>query len=246
MTYFEVDNLSLKIDDKLLLRNISFSVEKGSLTLIAGRNGSGKSLLLKCIKGLEKPEKGTRITLDGIDEKKSKDRMRKISLVFQDTSLQVVGSTVEKDIAFGPENLGWDREKINCKVEEMLSLFNLEDVRDNNPDTLSGGEKRKLAIAGVLAMDTKLLLLDEPFANLDYPSTKLVIKALDTLKANGITVILVSHEAEKFLSHTDNTIIIKNGEIVFSGKSEESMDALRENEIYLPRNARFEDLSWLD
>lgn len=246
MAYLDVENLSLTIDGKKLLDNISFSLEKGSLTLIAGKNGSGKSLLLKCLKGLEVPNKGARIILDGSELTKSKERMSKIALVFQDTALQIVGSTVERDIAFGPENLRWDKARINTITDCMITMFGLEKVRTNNPETLSGGEKRKLAIAGVLAMEPKLLLLDEPFANLDYPSTKIVIKALETLKENGITVILVSHEAEKFLRHTDNTIIINNGNIVFNDKSRTAMKALMENDVYLPKNVRFEELSWLD
>ena len=246
MPYLTVDNLSLTLDGKKLLENISFSVEKGTLTLIAGKNGSGKSLLLKCLKGLEKPDKGSTIILDGTTLKKEKDRMLKLSLVFQDTALQIVGSTVEKDIAFGPENLGMNQDAIEKKVDAMLHLFEMESLRNMKPENLSGGERRKLSIAGVLAMDTKLLLLDEPFANLDYPSTVTVIKTLDRLKKEGITIILVSHEAEKFLYHTDHTIIIKEGRIVHDDASKNSIDALRSNDVYLPRNARFEELSWVE
>lgn len=245
MAYLEVANLNLTLDGKRLLKDISFSIDEGTITLIAGKNGSGKSLLLKCLKGLEIPDKGTHIILNGNEMRKSKERMREISLVFQDTALQIVGSTVEKDIAFGPENLREEQSEIDKKVDDMLSLFNLEEQRTMKPDYLSGGEKRKLSIAGVLAMDTKLLLLDEPFANLDYPSTVTVINTLDSLKKRGITIVLVSHEAEKFLFHTDRTIIIKSGEIVHDDESSKSMDALRENDIYLPPNARFEELSWV-
>lgn len=243
MALLEVEGLSLTIDNKKLLDNISFSIEKGTITLIAGKNGSGKSLLLKCLKGLEKPE-GAKIILDGKELKKNKTRMKEISLVFQDTALQVVGSTVEKDIAFGPENLNLEQGEIDKRVDSMLSLFDLEYARKMKVDYLSGGEKRKLAIAGVLAMQPKLLLLDEPFANLDYPSTITVIKTLDKLKECGITIVLVSHEAEKFLAHTDHTIIIKGGKVVHDGESKLSLDALRENEIYIPKNVCFEDLSW--
>ena len=245
MAYLEVENLSLTIEGKKLLDNISFSVEKGTTTLIAGKNGSGKSLLLKCLKGLETPDKGSKIILDGKPLNKEKDRMKALSLVFQDTSLQIVGSTVERDIAFGPENLGLPRDKIDEKVNRMLNLFELEKQRTIKPDYLSGGEKRKLSIAGVLAMDTSLLLLDEPFANLDYPSTLTVIKTLDKLKKEGITIILVSHEAEKFLFHTDKTIIIKDGRVVHDDQSSLSIKALRENDVYLPPNARFEELTWV-
>ncbi|MBQ0072065.1 MAG: ATP-binding cassette domain-containing protein, partial [Spirochaetales bacterium] len=100
MAYMSLKNLNLTIDSRKLLEDISFDVEKGSLTLVAGRNGSGKSLLLKCLKGLEKPDSGI-VTIDGKELKKTKERMKTFGLVFQDTSLQIVGSTVAHDIAFG-------------------------------------------------------------------------------------------------------------------------------------------------
>ena len=244
MALLSVDNLSFSIDGTILLENISFSLEKGSLTLIAGKNGSGKSMLLKCLKGLEKPD-GGRITIDGRELKRERERMRAFGLVFQDTSLEIVGSTVRKDIAFGLENLRWERERIQETTDRMVSLFNLEKIQNLPPSVLSGGEKRRLSIAGVLAMEPEIILMDEPLANLDYPSIKMVLSTLLELKEKGITIIIVSHEAEKLLSLTDNTIILSEGKIVNMGKSRDMMDALRNNEVYLPPKANFEDLSWL-
>lgn len=245
MAYFEVRNLSLTIDKKEILKDISFEVEKNTINLVAGKNGSGKSMLLKCIKGLEKPDDGE-IVLDGKSLKKSKERMRKIGLVFQDSNLQIVGSTIRRDIAFGLENIGKDKDEIDSEVNKLMKIFSLEDKANLSPSVLSGGERRKLCILGVIAMNSELLLLDEPFANLDYPSTKIVINTLLKLKELGSTIIIVSHEAEKFLYHTDSTIIIKDGHLEQSGKSSEMLDALRCNEIYIPRNLRFEELSWLE
>ena len=245
MALLSVDNLSFSIDGTKLLENISFSLEKGSLTLIAGKNGSGKSMLLKCLKGLEKPD-GGRITIDGRELKRERERMRAFGLVFQDTSLEIVGSTARKDIAFGLENLRWERERIQETTDRMVSLFNLEKIQNLPPSVLSGGEKRRLSIAGVLAMEPEIILMDEPLANLDYPSIKMVLSTLLELKEKGITIIIVSHEAEKPLSLTDNTIILSEGNIVNMGKSRDMMDALRNNEVYLPPKANFEDLSWLE
>lgn len=245
MAYFEVRNLSLTIDKQEILKDISFEVEKNTINLVAGKNGSGKSMLLKCIKGLEKPDTGE-IVLDGKSLKKSKERMRKIGLVFQDSNLQIVGSTIRRDIAFGLENKGKDKDEIDGEVNKLMEIFSLEDKANLSPSVLSGGERRKLCILGVIAMNSELILLDEPFANLDFPSTKIVINTLLKLKELGSTIIIVSHEAEKFLYHTDSTIIIKNGHIEQNGKSSEMLDALRCNEIYIPRNARFEELSWLE
>ncbi len=244
MSLLSVENLSFSIDGTKLLKNITFSLEKGSLTLVAGKNGSGKSMLLKCLKGLEKPEEGI-IEVNGKVLKKERERMKAFGLVFQDTSLEIVGSTVRKDIAFGLENLRMERERIQETTNKMISLFNLEKVQDLPPSVLSGGEKRRLSIAGVLAMEPEIILMDEPLANLDYPSVKMVLSTLIELKKKGVTVIIVSHEAEKLLSLTDNTIILSDGNLVDMGPSIDMMDALRENEVYLPPKASFEDLSWL-
>lgn len=244
MSFLSVDNLSFSIDGTKLLTNISFSLEKGSLTLVAGKNGSGKSMLLKCLKGLEKPDEGT-ISIEGRALKKERERMRAFGLVFQDTSLEIVGSTVKKDIAFGLENLKMERAKIEETTNRMISLFNLEKLQNLPPSVLSGGEKRRLSIAGVLAMEPQVILMDEPLANLDYPSIKMVLSTLLELKKKGITTVIVSHEAEKLLSLTDNTIILSEGRISGIGKSREMMKELRENEVYLPPKAEFEDLSWL-
>lgn len=243
MAYLSVDNLSCTIDGTPLLENISFSVEKGTLTLIAGPNGSGKSLLMKCLKGLEKPDGGT-ITVDGREIKKTKERMKLFGLVFQDTSLQIVGSTVEKDIAFGLENQKKSIEEIKGKTDEMISLFSLEKERKRDPRVLSGGERRRLCIAGVMAMESSILLLDEPLANLDYPSVKMVLNTLMTLKEKGVTVLIVSHEAEKLLALTDNTIILRGGRIAASGKSRDMLTSLKENGIYLPP-LPFGEMKWI-
>ena len=243
MAYLSVDNLSCTIDGTPLLENISFSVEKGTLTLIAGPNGSGKSLLMKCLKGLEKPDGGT-VTVDGREIRKTKDRMKLFGLVFQDTSLQIVGSTVEKDIAFGLENQKKSIEEIKGKTDEMISLFSLEKERKRDPRVLSGGERRRLCIAGVMAMESSILLLDEPLANLDYPSVKMVLNTLMTLKEKEVTVLIVSHEAEKLLALTDNTIILRGGRIAASGKSSDMLSSLRENGIYLPP-LPFGEMKWI-
>ena len=242
--YLSVRDLTLAIEGKELLHSVSFDAEEGTITVIAGRNGSGKSLLLKCLKGLEKPQAGS-ITLDGRELKGRKERMAAFGLVFQDPSLQAVGSTVEKDIAFGPENMGLPRERIREIVDSMCRRFSLDRIRKERPEVLSGGEKRRLAIAGVLAMDAKVLLLDEPFANLDYPSTLMMIETLIELRESGQTVIIVSHEAEKFLRHTDMTIIMADGRIAADGSSRDVMPLLKGNGIYIPDGARIEDLSWL-
>ncbi len=241
MPFLKVENLSLKLENKSILREISFTLDKGETLLIAGRNGSGKSILLKALKGLEK-SKGD-ICLDGEILTKTKDRMRSFSIVFQDTELQIVGTTLYRDVLFGLENLEMDN--IEARANEALKEFGLYKIKDRNPDELSGGEKRKLSIASLMATEPKILLMDEPFANLDWPSSKTLIKAIERLKEKKVTIIIVSHEADRILSLTDRTLILKNGEKIWEGASKDSLDELRKNDIYIPENSRFEDLKWL-
>ena len=156
---------------------------------------------------------------------------------------------VQKDyqtkIQASKENVNRLRQMQEETTNRMISLFNLEKLQNLPPSVLSGGEKRRLSIAGVLAMEPQVILMDEPLANLDYPSIKMVLSTLLELKKKGITIVIVSHEAEKLLSLTDNTIILSEGRISGIGKSREMMKELRENEVYLPPKAEFEDLSWL-
>ena len=239
----EVRNLSLCINGQMILDDLSLDLEKGSFTALCGRNGAGKSQLLRILKGLRKPDRG-RILIDGM-ECSAQERMKRVALVFQNAEMQIVSQSVEKDIAFGPENMGLDRAEVRRRVEEALSLMGLESKAKQRPQTLSGGELRKCAIAGILAMTPDVILLDEPFANLDYPSTLTVIRSLLTLHEKGYTILVVSHEAEKFLAHTDNLVIMNKGRIREAGKSSEIFRKLPEYDIYMPSNAGFGDLTWL-
>lgn len=243
MAYLTVENIGKTIDGNVLLHDINMEAERGTITLIAGPNGSGKSTLLRCIKGLEKPDSG-RIILDGVERRRERERMKLFGLVFQDTALQIVGRSVEKDIAFGLENEGKSPGEIKSKTDEMISLFSLEKERKKDPGVLSGGERRKLSIAGVLAMESRVLLLDEPLANLDYPSIKEVLTSIVRLKKEGMTILIVTHEVEKLLALTDNTVILREGGVAASGKSREMLTPLRDNDIYLPP-VEYEELSWL-
>lgn len=239
----EVRDLTLSINNHKILDNLSFSLDKGSFAVVCGRNGAGKSQLLRCIKGLVSPD-GGEILVDGFSLN-AKARMKKMAIVFQDADMQIVSQSVEKDVAFGPENMGLDRKEIKRRVENALSLMGLEDKVKQRPQTLSGGEKRKCAIAGILAMEPEVILLDEPFANLDYPSTLSVIRALNTLHGKGYTILVVSHEVEKFLFHADTLFILEEGRMKEKGRADEIYFKLPSYDIYLPKNASFEELSWL-
>lgn len=242
MSIFTVKALNYTIDKTPILKDISFSLEKGSLTLLCGQNGSGKSMLLKCLKGLLSPTSGS-ITVKEVQLKK-KERMKQIGLVFQDAEIAIVGQTVEKDIAFGLENLNYESHVIEKKTNELLKQFSLEEIKTHHPFTLSGGEKRRLTLAGVLAMNIEVLLLDEPFANLDYPSTLLVLETLIKLKEEGHTLLVVSHEVEKLIALSDHLLIMNHGSIVYDGKPEEGLEDLKKNNIYVP-SLPFKEMTWL-
>ena len=238
----EVKSVSLSIDKKQILSDVSFSAEAGKILAVCGPNGSGKTCLLKVIKGLLKEDGGS-VSLDGRELKVS-ERLASIGLVFQDADVQTVGETVEKDVMFGPRNLGWDKETVNKNTEEALALLNLQDVRTKRPQVLSGGERRCLAIAGVLAMKTGTVLMDEPFANLDYPSVQRVLKAVLKLREEGICVIIVSHDIERFLAHADNVLVLDGGKKVFFGEPARALKVMGEHAIHVP-DLPAEKLTWL-
>lgn len=241
-----VNNLSFSFErDKPILKDLTFSIPKGSFTLVTGPNGSGKSLLLRCLKGLLQPNNG-QILLIGEDlTQKAKQRMQAIGLIFQDAETQIVGQTVEKDIRFGMENIGLSMQEQETRLQEVLTLLDLHKQKNQRPRTLSGGEKRRLAIAGVLVMDPKLLVLDEPFANLDYRSVVSVLSTLLRLQQEGHTIILVSHEVDKTLAHADHVLLLDDGVLVQSGTAADVYPHLGAHGIYLPSSVGIKDLSWL-
>jgi biotin transport system ATP-binding protein len=246
----EVNNLCFGFNkNKQILNNISFNINQGELCLIAGANGSGKSLLLKCLKGLLKPTKGT-IKSDGINiSTKSKTRRSMFGLVFQDADSQIVGQTVEKDLRFGLENLKVEEEEQIKRINDISKLLNLDDKLKDRSRNLSGGEKRRLAIAGILVMQPKIIFMDEPFANLDYPGVVQVIKTLLLLKKSGHTIIIVSHEIEKCAAHSDRLLLLEEGSLIADGPIEENLSMLLDHGVFVPTSQGsvlpLMDLTWL-
>lgn len=230
---------------KTILHDINFSLAEGELTLLLGRNGSGKSVLLKTLKGLLQPKEGT-ITIGGKDLTRQKDqRLREVALVFQDAWAPIVGHTVEKDIRFGMENMGIPLDEQDKRLKEITSFLELGGKLDQDPRTLSGGESRRLAIAGVLVMAPRILMLDEPFAGLDWPAGKEVITSLLALKKTGVTILVVSHEADKLLAHADHVLVMEQGTLVEDGIPKEIISHLPSHDIFIPKNSKLEELSWL-
>ena len=220
LTYVYSEGLpgeSLAIDD------VSFNLQDGQLVGLIGHTGSGKSTLLQHLDGLLKPKSG-RIVIGGVDitdeNTVMRDIRRKIGLVFQYPEYQLFEETVAKDVAFGPANLGLSQEEVDNRVREALELVNLDynEVKNVSPFELSGGQKRRVAIAGVIAMRPEVLILDEPTAGLN---PKAHMDILDMI--NGIhrkeknIIILVSHNMDDIARMSDKVMVMDRGKLVMEG-----------------------------
>ncbi len=243
----EIRNLSRTYEEKRVLESVSLTFEPGSFTLITGENGSGKSLLMKHLNGLIKPEEGE-IFLDGERiHKNIRQTRQRVGLLFQNADTQIVGQTVEQDIAFGPENLRWNRSKIEESVQEILERMGLLSLRTRNPFTLSGGEKKRLCLGSLLVMNPDYLLLDEPFTALDLRGVETILERILEFHQRGGTVILISHDVEKVLAHVDRTVILQGGRVVFCGEPTESLARLSEYHVHRPwgESREIDSMSWL-
>ncbi|MBR2404273.1 MAG: energy-coupling factor transporter ATPase [Clostridia bacterium] len=205
--------------EKKALENISFTIDDGDFVALIGHTGSGKSTLIQLFNGLLKPDSG-RVIVDGVDLCADKTDMQKVrscvGIVFQYPEYQLFEETVYKDIAYGPANLGKTSEEIALIIDEVLPLVGLDaDVLQKSPFELSGGQKRRVAIAGVLAMQPKVLVLDEPTAGLDPAGRNEILSCIKNLHdKKGTTVILVSHSMEDVANTVDKILVVSDGELL--------------------------------
>lgn len=209
--------------EKKALDNINLEIKDGEFVALIGHTGSGKSTLIQHLNGLLKPTSG-RIVVDGVDitEKNVKltEIRKKIGLVFQYPEYQLFEETIEKDIQFGPRNLGLSEEEINKRVKKAMSMVGLdyEEYKDKSPFELSGGQKRRVAIAGVVAMEPKVLILDEPTAGLDPKGRDEILAQVKQLhKEYNMTTIIVSHSMEDVAKIADRVIVLNKGKAVLDG-----------------------------
>ncbi|MDR0731324.1 MAG: energy-coupling factor ABC transporter ATP-binding protein [Treponema sp.] len=246
-----VRNLSLRFEGPetvfTALDRISLEAAEGEFLLLAGSNGSGKTLLMRCMAGLLEAQEGE-VLFRGQPLARIKALRRELGLVFQDADSQILGETVEEDTAFGPKNLGFPREETERRVGAALEAVGLESKRTRPPRRLSGGEKRRLAVAGILAMGCSVIIMDEPFANLDWPGVVQVLEVLRSLKQAGKTLIVLTHELEKVLALADRLLILHRARIRGDGKPAELLDRL--DPAWGVRDPRrnyrnIEDCSWL-
>ena len=216
--------------EKVALDNINLSIEEGEFVAIVGHTGSGKSTLVQHLNGLIKPHKkgkNGRVEIYGrsTTEKKGLKQLRfDVGMVFQYPEYQLFEDTVAKDIAFGPKNMKLDKEEIDKRVRKSLELVGLpyDDFAERSPFELSGGEKRRVAIAGVIAMEPKILVLDEPFAGLDPEGVKEITELVLKLKREVCpTIITVTHDMDSASTLADRIIALCNGKIVADGTPKE-------------------------
>ncbi len=224
------------------LQNVSVGFEAGKITGLMGHTGSGKSTLVNLLNGLYKPTAGT-VLLDGHDiwekpKEIAKVRFR-VGLVMQYPEYQLFDDTVRMDIGFAPRNLGLSDSEIEYRVKEAAKFTGLtDDVLDKSPFELSGGQKRRVAIAGVIAMRPEVLVLDEPAAGLDPIGKKTIFEGLSAFaKESATTVILVSHSMEDMAKYCDNIVIMNHGTVCKSGTVNEIFEdpsILPENGLLIP------------
>lgn len=248
MPILETKNLTHVFPDgTTAIRDISLRIPDGEFVILAGANGSGKTVFIRHLNGLLTPTRG-KVLLDGKPITKDiSNARRKIGYIFQDSDSQIVGQTVAEDIAFGPENLNLPAPEVGQLVQEAMEAVGLSDLSSQNPHALSGGQKRKLAVAGVLAMKPDILMFDEPFTGLDYPGVVQVLRQLVQLHQAGHTIILVTHELEKALAHADRLAIIHNGELVEDGRPEDVIFRAENYGVRMPlrHGEGVDDLTWL-
>ncbi|HOA16164.1 MAG TPA: energy-coupling factor transporter ATPase [Bacillota bacterium] len=206
-----------------VLDGADLSIGKGEFVGIIGRTGSGKSTLVQHMNGLLKPDSGT-VMVDGVDiwskGAKLQDVRKKVGLVFQYPEHQLFDETVAGDVAFGPRNMGLDEHEVHERVKDAMDIVNLdfEAIKDRSPFELSGGQKRRVAMAGVLAMKPEVVILDEPAAGMDPAGRDEILGEIDRMHdKGGFTVVLVSHSMEDVAKHAQRLIVMDAGKVVLEG-----------------------------
>jgi energy-coupling factor transporter ATP-binding protein EcfA2 len=211
------------------LQDVSFTVEAGASVALLGPSGSGKSTLLQVLRGLLEPAQG-RVELDGVERRESRAAplQREVGVVFQTPELQLFAASGAQDVAFGPRRLGWPDDVVEAAVEAAMELVGLPlaEFGERHPYSLSGGEQRRLALAGVLAMRPRALLLDEPFVSLDPASRRDLAAVLARLVERGTTVVLATHDIDAAWSLCREVLVLDGGRVVAAGRWGAAKDAL--------------------
>lgn len=230
------------------LSDISLEIKDGSYTAFVGHTGSGKSTLLQLLNGLLCPTQGE-IQFDDFvldretDQKKMKHLRKKVGLVFQFPESQLFAETVLADVAFGPQNFGVSRERAEEIAKDKLAVVGLNDeVYNKSPFELSGGQMRRVAIAGILAIEPEILVLDEPTAGLDPVGRKELMALFETLHKNGMTIVLVTHTMDDVANFADTVYVLKGGNLVLEGSPSsvfQEVEYLQKIQLGVPKITNF-------
>ena len=230
-------------DGTEVLKGINFKVKKGEIVSLLGPNGAGKSTLFLHFNGILRPTKGE-VLIKGKPkkyDKKSLIEVRKtVGLVFQNPDDQIFAPTVKEDVAFGPLNLGLPKEEVERRVKEALKAVGMEGFENKPPHHLSGGQKKRVAIAGILAMQPEIIVLDEPTSGLDPVGASKIMKLLYELNKEGMTIIISTHDVDLVPVYADRVYIIYDGKILKEGTPKEvfsDVETIRKANLRLPRVA---------
>ena len=226
----EIENLNFSYNSGFEIQDISFKIEENTINALTGNNGSGKTTLLRLLVGLLKPNSGL---IKVFNENLSRDKhklweiRKSICFLFKNPDDQLFAPTIEEDISFGARNLKLDEEEVRLRVNWALDAVGLSKFKEYSPFNLSWGQRKRAALAGLLVMRPKLLILDEPFANLDFKSIYNHLKILEKLrKENEITIFFTTHNLF-FVKHwADRLIVLDNGRIIFEGEPSKGLGAL--------------------
>ncbi len=228
--YFRYEEEGKEPEVTRAIDDVNLDIQAGQFIAVLGHNGSGKSTLAKHINGLLVPTEGT-LWVDNMDTSQEEDVWKirqKAGMVFQNPDNQIIGSVVEEDVGFGPENIGVPTDEIWRRVDESLRATGMIAYRHHSPNKLSGGQKQRVAIAGVMAMRPKCIVLDEPTAMLDPNGRKEVLKAVRELnEKEGVTVILITHYMEEVV-FADKVFVMDQGRVVMQGTPREVFSRVEE------------------
>lgn len=242
----KIENLVYRYEDKgkNAVDDLSFSIKEGEFVVIIGHNGSGKSTLAKLFNGIFIPTSGD-ITVKGMNTKSDEniwDIRQKVGMVFQNPDNQIVATVVEDDVAFGPENLGVEKNEIRRRVDEALALVRMSEFSKKQPHNLSGGQKQRIAIAGIIAMSPDCIIFDEPTAMLDPRGRKEVIETIIRLnKDEGKTIVHITHFMDE-ATEADRVLVMEEGKIIMEGKPREifsQVEKLKELGLDVPQMTEF-------
>ena len=224
-THLSIKNLSYTYPDGThALKNVNMEILKRQKVAIMGPNGAGKSTLFSHFNGLTEPTSGY-LELDGkkmkYDKKTLLEVRQKVGIVFQDPNDQLFAPTVKEDVAFGPMNLGLSYEEVEKRVDEALELVGMKKFKDKTPHHLSGGQQKRVAIAGIIAMRPEIMILDEPTAGLDPQGVDQVLTILNNLNKDGMSIVISSHDIEMVNGFAEKIFVLYEGEILAVGDRHE-------------------------